>query len=58
MSGAPKVPGEIDPESDSEKVTGIAFKIMDDLIKEAGTSVEDPDYSDAKTQTGEFVQEL
>ncbi|KAF2188291.1 hypothetical protein K469DRAFT_748618 [Zopfia rhizophila CBS 207.26] len=58
LRGAPKVPGETDPEADSEKVTGIAFKIIDDLLKEAGTFVEEPDYSDVKTQTGEFVQEL
>ncbi|KAF2800091.1 hypothetical protein K505DRAFT_370498 [Melanomma pulvis-pyrius CBS 109.77] len=58
LGGAPKMPGETDAETDAEKVTGIAFKIADDLIKEAGTFVEEPDYSDLKTRTGEFVQEL
>lgn len=52
------MPGETDAETDAEKVTGIAFKIADDLIKEAGTFVEEPDYSTLKTRTGEFVQEL
>ncbi|KAF2492193.1 hypothetical protein BU16DRAFT_491642 [Lophium mytilinum] len=58
LGGAAKIPGEIDAEADTEKVTGIAFKIIDDLIKEAGTVVEDPDYSEAKSKAGEFVQEI
>lgn len=58
LGGAPKVPGEKDVESDTEKVTGIAFKIIDDLLREAGTSLDDDDYSAVRTQTGEHVQEL
>jgi len=52
------MPGEIDQESDTEKVTGIALKIADDLIKESGTSVEESEYSEVRTRIGEFVQEL
>jgi amyloid beta precursor protein binding protein 1 len=58
LGGAPKVPGETDPEADAEKMTGIAVKIMDDLINEAGTSLDDEDYSTVKTRTRGFVQEL
>jgi hypothetical protein len=31
---------------------------MDDLIKGAGTSVADPEYSEIKEKIGEFAQEL
>lgn len=58
LGGAPKVPGETDPDVDSEKTTGIALKIIDDLIKEAGASPEEDEISTVKTQAGEFVQEL
>ncbi|KAF2708757.1 hypothetical protein K504DRAFT_381144 [Pleomassaria siparia CBS 279.74] len=58
LSGAPKMPGETRQETDTEKVTGIAFKITDDLIKEAGTFIEEPDYTAVKERIGEFVQEL
>lgn len=52
------MPGETDPDVDSEKTTGIALKIIDDLIKEAGASPEEDEISTVKTQAGEFVQEL
>lgn len=58
LGGAPQAPGETDPDADAEKLTGIASTMMDDLIKEAGTHVEDPEYSIIKTQIGEFAQEL
>jgi NEDD8-activating enzyme E1 regulatory subunit len=58
LAGAPKVPGETEPEVDGEKVTGIAYKILDDLIREAGVSLEDEEYSTSKTQLREFVEEL
>ncbi|KAK4544915.1 hypothetical protein LTR36_003820 [Oleoguttula mirabilis] len=55
-----KVPGSgvDDFESDTEKVTGIAHTILDGLIKEAGTFVEDPEYSDVKAKVGEFCLEI
>lgn len=31
---------------------------MDDLIKDAGTSVADPEYSEIKEKIGELAQEL
>ena len=58
LSGAPQAPGETDADTDAEKLTGIAHKIMDDLINEAKTHVEDPEYSAIKTRLGEFAQEL
>jgi amyloid beta precursor protein binding protein 1 len=56
--GALKVPGETDQDADTENVTGIAYKIIDDLVKEAGATIDEDDYSTAKTKTGEFVQEM
>ena len=58
LGGAPQAPGETDADTDAEKLTGIAHKIMDDLIKGAGTSVADPEYSEIKEKIGEFAQEL
>ena len=58
LGGAAKAPGEADAETDAEKVTGIALKIIDDLISEAGTLVEDPGYSEVKSKAGEYVQEM
>ena len=60
FAGAPKVPGENDSEVDfdTEKVTGIALTILDDLIKEASASLEDEDLDTVKTSTREFAQEL
>ncbi|KAJ4403246.1 hypothetical protein N0V91_006649 [Didymella pomorum] len=58
LGGAPQAPGETDADTDAEKLTGIAHKIMDDLINEAKTRVEDPDYSAIKTRVGEFAQEF
>jgi amyloid beta precursor protein binding protein 1 len=58
LGSAPQAPGETDADTAAEKLTGIAHKIMDDLIKEAGTSVPDPEYSEIKEKIGEFAQEL
>ena len=41
-----------------EKLTGIAFKITNDLINEANSSIDEDDLATAKTQIGEFVREL
>lgn len=48
-----RVPGagnaaDPDVDADSEKVTGIAHTITDALIKEAGTRIEDPEYSELR----------
>ncbi|KAF2129494.1 hypothetical protein P153DRAFT_396755 [Dothidotthia symphoricarpi CBS 119687] len=58
LGGAVKVPGETDQTADSEKLTGIALKIADDLIKEAASPLDEDDYAAVKTQIGEFAQEL
>ncbi|TKA65616.1 hypothetical protein B0A55_07290 [Friedmanniomyces simplex] len=55
-----KVPGSgaDDFSIDTQRVTGIAHKIVDSLIKEAGTFVEDPEYSEAKERVGKFCMEI
>jgi amyloid beta precursor protein binding protein 1 len=60
LGGTPKVPGESDAdlEADTEKVTSIAFKIADDLVKEANASIDEDEYAAVKTQIGEAVQEV
>lgn len=58
LDGAPQVPGETDPDTDQEKLTGIAFKIIDDLVKDAKVHIDEDDYSTLKTQTGEFASEM
>lgn len=58
LGGAAQAPGETNADTDAEKLTGIAQMIMDDLIKQAGTRVEDPEYSVVKTKIGEYAQEL
>jgi amyloid beta precursor protein binding protein 1 len=52
------VPGEGDQDTEEQKLTGIAFKIADDLVKEAGASIDEDEYANIKTQIGEFVGEL
>jgi amyloid beta precursor protein binding protein 1 len=56
--GAPQVPGETDQDTDSEKLTGIAFKIADDLVNEANASIDEDEYATIKSQIGEYAQEL
>jgi NEDD8-activating enzyme E1 regulatory subunit len=60
LGGVPRVPGEnyIHMEWDTEKMMGISFKYVDDLVTEAGRSLDDDYYSTVKTRSGEFVQEL
>ncbi|KAF1939050.1 hypothetical protein EJ02DRAFT_409261 [Clathrospora elynae] len=58
LGGAPQVPGETDPETDSENLTGIAFKIADDLVKEASAAIDHDEYDRVKTQIGDFAREL
>ena len=58
LGGALQVPGETNTDTDAEKLTGIALAIMDNLIKEAGTHIENPEYSTIETQIGEYAQEL
>ena len=58
LGGAPQVPGETDPDIDLEKLTGISFKIADDLVQEAGTLIDEDEYATIKTQIGEFAREL
>nr|POE51828.1 nedd8-activating enzyme e1 regulatory subunit [Quercus suber] len=57
---AVKVPGstESDVEPDTEKVTGIAHKIIDSLLREAGTEMDDPEYTELKDHVGKLCLEL
>ena len=43
---------------EAQKITGIADTLIDELIKAAGTFVEDPEYSDIKDSAGKIVREL
>lgn len=45
-------------EQDAEKLTGIACKLVDAAISEAGTRIEDPEYSDIKQKVGQYCLEL
>ncbi len=55
-----RVPGSVDLEfeSDKEKLTGIAHKIVDDIINEAGTRIEDPEYTEVKDNVEKICIEL
>lgn len=58
LGGAPGIAGETDQDGDTEKLTGIAFKLADDLVKEASASIDEDEYSAIKAQIGEFAGEL
>lgn len=47
-----------DVESDGEKVVGIAHKVLDDVITEAGSFVENPEYDTLKTDLANIVKEM
>lgn len=55
-----KVPGlaEEEVDEDVEKLSGIAHKMIDNLIKEAGSFVEDPEYSGVKENVDQICVEL
>lgn len=57
-----RVPGNSDDEDELERdinrMTGIAHKMIDDLINEAGTRIEDPEYSEIKESVGKIVVEM
>ena len=54
------MPGNEDAELDNDqnRMTGIAHKIMDDLINEAGTRIEDPEYTEAKDKISAICVEM
>lgn len=54
---APGEPGA-DYASDATKLTGIAHQIIDNLINEAGTRVEDPEYSELKEEVEKICIEM
>lgn len=55
-----RIPGASDAEleADTERVVGIAHKIMDGIIKEAGTRIEEPEYSEIKEGLDKVVTEI
>lgn len=60
LGGEPRVPGsnDTDIDTDAEKMVGIALNIMDSLINEAGTFIENPGYDDLKAKCANVVREL
>lgn len=54
-----KVPGSSDDhEADAEKLIGMSHKIIDSIVKEAGTFIEDPQYSQIKGNVAKLCVEL
>ncbi|PSK38078.1 NEDD8-activating enzyme E1 regulatory subunit [Elsinoe australis] len=60
MSGELQAPGvkADEADSDAEKLTGIAFKVLDAAITATGTEVENPQYDNLKEELGKICQEL
>jgi amyloid beta precursor protein binding protein 1 len=58
LGRAPQAPGETDPDADTEKLKGIAFKIANDLVQEANATIDEDEYATIKTQIGDFASEL
>lgn len=60
LGGAPRVPGssDADLEADAEKMMSIAEAILDGLIKEAGSFIENPQYDELKAKSANIVREL
>ncbi|KAK4999863.1 hypothetical protein LTR66_001174 [Elasticomyces elasticus] len=58
LMGAPRMPGLKDVQDDEEKVVGTAEKIVDAVINEAGTFIEEPGYSEVKEGVAKVVKEL
>ncbi|KAK3114337.1 hypothetical protein LTR53_007464 [Teratosphaeriaceae sp. CCFEE 6253] len=44
--------------ADVETMTNMAYKIVDNLVKEAGISLEDAEYSDVKKRTAKYCLEI
>lgn len=55
---SPGEPGTSDMSADSKRLTGIAHKIIDNLINEAGTRIEDPEYSQVKEDVEKLCVEI
>lgn len=55
-----RVPGssDVDLDADTERTVGIAYKIVDGIIKEAGERIEDPDYTEIKEDIAKVVTEI
>jgi len=55
-----KIPGSILSEipTDTEKLAGIAHQILDNIINEAGTRVQDPEYTNVKAEIGNICVEM
>jgi amyloid beta precursor protein binding protein 1 len=55
---AATLPGADDMELDADQLTGIAHRIIDDLLDEAGKRLDILEYDEVKEKAGEFCQEL
>ncbi|KAI5239024.1 hypothetical protein E4T43_07003 [Aureobasidium subglaciale] len=60
LGGEPRVPGSTDAdlENDENKMISITTNIIDALIKEAGTFIENPGYDELKEKSAKIVREL
>ena len=56
--GGLQPPGASDPEADGQKMIGIVETMTDDLLKEAGKFIEDPEYSEIKETAAAIAQEM
>lgn len=60
LGGAQRAPGMRDGEvdADAEKMVSIAHTIVDDLINDAGTFIEEPEYGSIKEEVATICREL
>lgn len=55
---APQPPGVRNVDVDEEKLTGITYKIISSLLKEAGITLEDSEYDQVKERVGDICAEM
>jgi NEDD8-activating enzyme E1 regulatory subunit len=58
LGGAPMPPGLKDQQNDSEKMVGITLALIDEVIKESGTIVDEPEYSELKENASKVAKEI
>ncbi|KAL5385833.1 hypothetical protein DPSP01_004611 [Paraphaeosphaeria sporulosa] len=60
LTNTPKPPGfsDADVDSDTEKVTSTALKLVDSLVKEASYTIDEEEYDGVRAQIAELAQEF
>lgn len=62
LGAQPRIPGDdcpdTDVDADEEKLRGTAEKVLDDVIAEAGSFIENPEYENLKQELGKIVAEM